>query len=128
MTNLREVYYCDICKNVVEIVHPGMPALVCCKQPMELLEEQTAEMANEKHVPVVEEKDGGVLVTVGSTLHPMMEKHYIAFIEVLTKDMVHRAELEHTQEPKAFFNVKKSDIIQVREYCNLHGLWVQNKL
>lgn len=123
MTKLREVYYCAICKNVVELVYPGQPALVCCKEPMKLLEAQTAEMANEKHVPVVEEKDGGVFVYVGSTTHPMTEAHHIAFIEVLTKNMVLRAELKHTDAPEAFFNVKMKDVIEVREYCNLHGLW-----
>ncbi len=90
---------------------------------MKLLEGKTADMATEKHVPVIEEKDGGVLVKVGSTTHPMTEEHHIAFIEVLTKDMVYRAELAHTQAPEAFFNVKKEDIIEAREYCNVHGLW-----
>lgn len=126
MTKLREIYYCEICGNVVELVYPGQPALVCCKQPMNLLEGKTADMSTEKHVPVVEEKDGGVLVTVGSTIHPMTDAHHIAFIEVLTKTMVYRAELTHTQAPEAFFNVKKSDIVEVREYCNLHGLWKTN--
>ncbi len=123
MTKLREIYHCPKCGNVVELVYPGAPALVCCGEPMNLLEGKTADSATEKHVPVVEEKDGGVLVTVGSTLHPMTEEHHIAFIEVLTKDMVYRAELDKTGEPKAFFNVKKADVIEVREYCNLHGLW-----
>ncbi len=126
MTKLREIYHCPICGNVVELVYPGQPALVCCNEPMKLLEGKTADMATEKHVPVIEEKDGGVLVKVGSTTHPMTDEHHIAFIEVLTKDMVYRAELSHTQAPEAFFNVKKEDIIEAREYCNLHGLWKTN--
>ena len=90
---------------------------------MKMLEEQTAEQANEKHVPVVEETDNGIKVVVGSTLHPMEEKHHIKFIEVLTKDKVCRAELQVGGAPEAWFPIKKADIVAAREWCNIHGLW-----
>jgi superoxide reductase len=123
MTKLRELYKCSICGNVVEVVHTGAPALVCCGQPMEKMEAKTEDTGNEKHVPVVEESEGGIRVTVGSIEHPMEEKHFIQFIEVLTNDQVLRAELHPGQKPQADFSVNTQDIITVREYCNIHGLW-----
>ena len=77
MAEKYEIYKCNICENIVEVLHGGKGELVCCGEPMELMEEQTAEQANEKHVPVVEKTEKGIKVVVGSTLHPMEEKHYI---------------------------------------------------
>lgn len=124
MTKLREIYYCEKCGNVVEIFNEGAPALVCCGDPMQKLEAQTKDSSVEKHVPFVAEKDGGVLVKVGQNqAHPMVEKHYIKFIEVQTKDAIMKKELKPGDAPEAFFPIKKEDITEVREWCNLHGLW-----
>lgn len=124
MTQLREIYYCEKCGNVVEIMNEGAPALVCCGESMVKLEAKTEDASTEKHVPYVEEKDNGILVKVGqNTAHPMLEKHYIKFIEILTKNGVYRKELKPNDIPEAFFQVKKEDIVGVREWCNLHGLW-----
>ncbi|NLP44653.1 MAG: desulfoferrodoxin [Peptococcaceae bacterium] len=123
MTELRDLYKCQICGNVVEIVHPGAPALVCCGQPMEKLIVKTEDKGQEKHVPVIEATEDGVLVKVGSVEHPMEEKHYIKFIEILTDSQVLRAELNIDQKPEAFFQVKPEKVLAAREYCNLHGLW-----
>jgi len=124
MIVLRDIYYCKHCGNVVEILNEGAPALVCCGDPMTLLEEKTQDAATEKHVPYVEEAPGGVLVKVGKeTAHPMEEKHYIKFIEVLTAEKVCRAELKPGMTPEAFFPVQKADIVKAREWCNVHGLW-----
>ena len=131
MTNVRDVYKCNICGNVVELVHEGEEALVCCGQPMEKLEVKAQEEGKEKHVPVVEaaEKcecgcdDCGVTVKVGSVEHPMEKKHYIKFIEILTKEKVQKAELKPGMRPEASFCVIKGDIVEVREYCTVHGLW-----
>lgn len=123
MTKLREIYKCNICGNVIEILHHGAPSLVCCEQPMEKLEASTEDTGNEKHVPVVIAIDDSIHVTVGSVAHPMEEKHYIQFIEVLTENQVLRAELKPTQKPQASFKVDFKDVLEVREYCNIHGLW-----
>ncbi|NBJ14468.1 MAG: desulfoferrodoxin [Dehalobacter sp. 4CP] len=123
MTNLREIYKCNVCGNVVEIVHAGAPALVCCGQPMEKLEGRSEDMGLEKHLPIVQVTEEGIKVTVGSIEHPMEEKHFIQFIEVLTADKVCRAELKPGQKPEAFFPVDIAAVLEVREYCNLHGLW-----
>ncbi len=120
----RGIYKCEKCGNVVEVLDASNPAVVCCGQEMTKLIPQTEDAANEKHVPVVNEIENGIEVVVGTTLHPMTEKHYIVFIEVITKDnMVLRADLSPEDEPRAEFPVKKSDIEEVREYCNIHDLW-----
>lgn len=124
MTKLREVYFCEICGNVVEIFNEGAPALVCCGEDMKKLEAKTEDASTEKHVPYLEEKDGGVLVKIGqNAAHPMEEKHHIKFIEVHTKDKVCKAELKVGDAPEAWFPLKKADIIKSREWCNVHGLW-----
>ncbi len=126
MPKLNQIYKCDICGNIITMVHEGKGALVCCGQKMTLIEEKTAEMATEKHVPVVEIDGSTVKVTVGSTLHPMQDKHYIEWIEILTEDgRSYRKFLQPGEEPVATFAVD-TKIVQVREYCNIHGLWVNN--
>ncbi len=123
MTTLRSLYYCKHCKNLVEVVQAGGGELVCCGEAMTLLKANTTEAANEKHIPVIEETPTGIKVTVGSVEHPMTEEHYIVFIEVLTENEVIRKELKPGMKPQAEFNVKKSDVLEVREFCNLHMLW-----
>ncbi|MFH1847553.1 MAG: desulfoferrodoxin [Candidatus Omnitrophota bacterium] len=123
MTELRELYRCDICKNVVELVHEGATSLVCCGQPMGKLEAKTQDEGKEKHVPIIEGTSSGVRVQVGSVAHPMEDKHYIKFIEALTADRIYRAELMPGQVPETEFCISKSDIVEVREFCTVHGLW-----
>ncbi len=120
---LRDLYYCQICSNLVELLYAGAPSLVCCGQDMEKLEPKTKDEGLEKHVPVIEPTDSGILVKVGSTQHPMEEKHYIAFIEVLSKEKVYRAELKPGDKPQAQFPLKIDQVEQVREFCNVHMLW-----
>lgn len=123
MTRLREVYRCNICGNVVEILNEGAPDLHCCGQPMEELKAKTEDEGQEKHVPVISSTASGVTVKVGSIEHPMEEKHYIKFIEVLTTDTVLKAELRPGDAPVAEFYVDKDAITEVREYCTVHMLW-----
>lgn len=125
MTAKEQVYKCEKCGNIVEVVHSGAGTLVCCGEPMKLMVEQTAEQAKEKHVPVIEKFDKGVKVVVGSTLHPMIEKHYIEWIELVTDHGVHRKYLKPGGAPEVTFDCG-CQIKQVREYCNIHGLWVLN--
>lgn len=122
MTELRNVYKCAVCGNMVEVVHSGGGTLTCCNQPMNLMKENTTDAAVEKHVPVVEKVDGGVLVKVGSVEHPMIDTHYIEWIEIHTADKVYRKYLKPGLKPEAFFAIE-DEVLYVREYCNLHGLW-----
>jgi superoxide reductase len=121
-TKRLQVYKCEVCGNMVEIVHAGGGTLVCCNQPMSLLKEGVTDAALEKHVPVVEKADGGLKVTVGSVAHPMEEKHYIEWIEVIVDGKAYRQFLNPGDAPEAFFPVDGASVT-VREYCNLHGLW-----
>lgn len=123
MINLRQIYHCPICGNVVEVLFAGADALVCCGQPMNLLTENSVDAAKEKHVPVIQDMGDQIKVVVGAVPHPMEEKHYITMIEVLTSKMVLRYELKPGDIPEAVFPIKKSDVLYVREYCTLHGLW-----
>ena len=123
MTEILEVYRCNICGNIVEVVHEGFGELVCCGEPMELLEEKVEEEGMEKHLPVVEEVDEGVKVKVGEKEHPMEEKHYIEWIEVLTEDGAYRVFLEPGDKPEVVFDLNQDKITAVREYCSVHGLW-----
>ncbi len=123
MTKLNEIYKCEICGNIVEMVHEGAGELVCCGQPMKLMEEKTSEQeGKEKHVPVIEKTDNGIIVKLGSIPHPMEEAHYIEWIELVTDKKVTRKYLKSGDEPKAKFKLC-CEIVKVRAYCNLHGLW-----
>ena len=121
-TQKLQIYKCSVCGNMVEVVHSAGGTLVCCGQPMNLLTENTTDAATEKHVPVLEKKNGGVKVTVGSVAHPMEEKHYIEWIEIVVDGKAYRQFLSPGAAPEAFFAVE-GDKITAREYCNLHGLW-----
>ena len=122
MPKRGEVYKCDSCGNIVEVLNAGAGALICCGQSMVLLKENTTDAAVEKHVPVLEKTDEGWVVTVGSTDHPMTEEHLIEWIELITEDNVYRTYLNPNDPPKACFPVT-ADKVTARAYCNLHGLW-----
>jgi superoxide reductase len=122
MAERLQIYKCSVCGNIVEVVHGGTGELVCCEQKMELLDEKTADAATEKHVPVIEEIDGGYKVKVGSVPHPMEEKHYIEWIELLADAKAYRQFLKPGMPPEVVFNIQ-ADSITAREYCNIHGLW-----
>ncbi len=122
MTELKQVYKCNVCGNIVEVVHTGKGQLVCCNKPMELLKENTVDAAREKHVPVVERDSNKITVRVGSVTHPMEEKHYIEWIEVIADGKVYRQFLKPGDKPEAEFTCAAENIV-ARGYCNLHGLW-----
>ena len=122
MAERLEVYKCDACGNIVEVLHAGGGELVCCGQPMDKLVENTVDAATEKHVPVIEANDDGVTVKVGEVAHPMEEKHYIEWIEVIAGDKICRQFLKPGEVPEAAFRAVAGPV-SAREYCNLHGLW-----
>ena len=122
MAEKLEIYKCELCGNIVEVLHGGGGELVCCGESMKLYTENSVDAAKEKHVPVVEKAADGFTVKVGSVPHPMEEKHYIEWIEVITDGEADRQFLNPGEVPEATFNVK-ADQVTAREYCNLHGLW-----
>lgn len=122
MTERSQVYKCSMCGNMVEVLHAGAGELVCCGQPMVLFSENTVDAAQEKHVPVVEKTADGFKVSVGSVPHPMDEKHYIEWIELVVGDKLYRHYLNPGDVAEAVFCVA-ADKATARAYCNLHGLW-----
>ena len=123
MTQINEIYKCKICGNMVEVVHEGKGELVCCGQPMEKQTAGTTDGATEKHVPVIEKIEGGYKVKVGSVAHPMLEAHWIEWIELITScGRVQRKYLKPGEAPEASFKCD-ADKVTAREYCKLHGLW-----
>lgn len=122
MAEKLQVYRCEVCGNIVEVLHGGEGELVCCEQPMTLVTENTVDAAKEKHVPVVEKTPDGYLVKVGSVAHPMEAEHYIEWIEVIADGKAYRQFLEPGQAPEALFKIEAASVT-AREYCNLHGLW-----
>ena len=126
MTKRLQIYKCEVCGNIVEVLHQGAGELVCCDQPMKLLEEKTEEQGKEKHLPVMEKTDKGVQVKVGSIPHPREEKHFIEWVAVETDKGEFRKFLKPGEKPEAEFEIRE-DILQAREYCNIHGLWTTKK-
>jgi superoxide reductase len=122
MTERLQVYKCEVCGNIVEMLHAGAGELVCCGAPMKNYVENTVDAAKEKHVPVVEKIAGGFKVKVGSVPHPMEEKHYIEWIEVIADGKAYREFLQPGQAPEATFMIQAEKVV-AREYCNLHGMW-----
>ena len=122
MIQKRQVYKCNVCGNIIEVLFAGGGTLVCCGEDMVLQDENTVDAAMEKHVPVVEKVSGGVHVKVGAVEHPMIESHYIQWIEIHTADKVYRKELKPGDKPEALFLITE-EVLVAREYCNLHGLW-----
>jgi len=122
MADKLNIYKCDICGNIVEVVHSGTGDMSCCDQVMKHLAENTVDAAQEKHVPVIEKIDGGFKVTVGSVAHPMAEDHYIEWIELIVGDSCYRQFLNPGDAPQATFMID-ADSAVAREHCNLHGVW-----
>lgn len=123
MTKLLQVYKCQKCGNMVEVIHAGDGTLSCCGEPMTLMEESLHEGALEKHLPVVDKWKSGYHVKVGEARHPMEDKHLIEWIELVTPGSVYRRYLSPADEPEAFFENVVDDAVECRAYCNLHGLW-----
>ena len=122
MTKKSEIYKCEICGNIVEVLHVGDGTLVCCGQNMTNMKEKTLDEGQEKHVPVIEKIDSKVIVKVGEIPHPMEEAHHIEWIELETKNHTQKVFLNPTDEPKAEFDTT-GEILSARAHCNIHGLW-----
>jgi superoxide reductase len=123
MTKLKQIYKCEICGNIIEVLHTGIGELVCCGQPMKLMIEQTKDASLEKHVPYIEKTPKGILVKVGQNqAHPMEEKHYIEWIELIADGEYYRKHMKPGDKPEALFCITAKKV-SAREFCNIHGLW-----
>ncbi len=122
MAEKLEIYQCLLCGNMTEVLHGGDGELVCCGQPMKKLIAKKEDAGKEKHVPVIEKADGAIIVKIGSIPHPMEEKHYIEWIEIVTDGKAYRQFLKPGDPPQARFNIAGNSVI-AREHCTIHGLW-----
>jgi superoxide reductase len=122
MAEKLEIYQCLLCGNIVETIHGGDGELVCCGQPMKKLVAKKADVGKEKHVPVIEKANGAIIVKIGSIPHPMEDKHYIEWIEIIADGKAYRQFLKPGDQPQAQFNIA-ADNVTAREHCNIHGLW-----
>jgi len=122
MAEKLEIYKCSLCGNIVEVLHGGEGELVCCGEPMEKLVAKTADEGKEKHVPVIEKTGNAIIVKVGSVAHPMEEKHYIEWIQLIADGKVYRQFLAPGKKPEAKFEILAENVT-AQEYCNVHGLW-----
>ena len=122
MAKKLDIYVCEVCGHIIEVLHEGKGQLVCCNQPMKHAVENTVDAAKEKHVPVIEQSGNTVTVKIGSVAHPMEEKHYIEWVELIVDGKAFRQFFSPGDAPEATFEVSGGSI-SAREYCNLHGLW-----
>ena len=129
MTQKNQVWKCEICGNIVEVLHKGADSLVCCGQPMNLQEEKKEDPEiGEKHLPVIEKTENRVKVNIGSVEHPMTEEHYIEWIELIADGKSYKKFLNPGDKLEAEFEINTEiDNLIAREYCNLHGLWKSEK-
>ncbi|KZX16542.1 desulfoferrodoxin [Methanobrevibacter cuticularis] len=124
MTELNEIFKCNKCNKVVNVMVDGSGELICDGESMERLEAKTVDEGKEKHVPVIEKNGSTVTVKIGEVPHPMIEEHHICFIELFVGDEIFRKFLNAGDEPKAIFEIGDyAGDLKAREYCNVHGLW-----
>ncbi|VVB76188.1 Superoxide reductase [Candidatus Tiddalikarchaeum anstoanum] len=123
MDKIGDVYKCNVCRHIIQVLHASDGTLVCCGQPMELLKEKHEEAGLEKHVPIIEKMKTGIKVKVGSIPHPMEETHYIEWIQLIADGVIYRKFLKPGDKPEAKFPAKMAKMINAKIYCNVHGLW-----
>jgi superoxide reductase len=122
MTKRLQIYKCEVCGNIVEVLHEGAGELVCCGKPMKQMVENTVDAAKEKHVPVIDKTAAGIQIRVGSVAHPMEEKHYIEWVQIMADGRSYRIFLKPGGQPEGTFTADFGTVT-AREYCNIHGLW-----
>jgi len=123
MAGFQKVYKCEKCGNIVDVLHEGAGNLVCCGMEMVLMEENSIDAANEKHIPVIEKTENGIIVKVGTIDHPMTDEHYIEWIEVINGPYSQKEFLKPNNKPQAESYVPFNENLIARPYCNLHKLW-----
>lgn len=120
--NIGEIYRCNICGNIVEVINVGGGQLVCCGKPMKKLIANTVDADTEKHMPIIEKTNNGFLIKIGSAPHPMQKEHYIQWISLIADNKSYRKFLKPNDKPEAEFCLI-ADKVNAHAYCNIHGLW-----
>lgn len=124
MKKMKKFYICRICGNIIEYINESGRKVVCCNKEMEELIPNTEEASHEKHIPIVEINNNEIIVTVGSTIHPSTEEHYIKNIIIVTTKGSHNFKLEPGMLPVITYTLQNEVFIGAYAYCNIHGLWI----
>ncbi len=119
---MSEIYKCDVCGQVIQVLNKSAGTLVCCNKPMRLLQEKTIDAGSEKHVPIIKQEGSNVEVRIGSIPHPMTTEHYIQWIKIITTREEQLIKLKPGDEPIINTTIN-GEIIKVNAYCNKHELW-----
>ncbi len=124
MTEKDQIYRCNQCGNIVEVVHLGTGKLVCCNNQMELLKPQK-DVGPEKHIPLIQEHETSYKISIGKIPHPMEDNHCIEWVELITPQKIYRKFFQPGDKPVAEFQiVDKPEKVKARQYCSIHGIWV----
>lgn len=121
MKKNTKFYTCPICGNVIGLIDGDIMHMTCCGKPMQLLEANTTDAAQEKHVPVYEKSEDEIVVRVGSVEHPMEKDHYIMWIAQVSDNKTMRVSLYPEQDTTTRFKYIPGATLYA--YCNKHGLW-----
>ncbi len=116
-------YICSHCGNIVETVKDAGPKPFCCGQKMNELVPGSVDASAEKHVPDVKVGQDVVEVNVGSVDHPMVDVHWIEWVQLVTDKGSYRKWLNPGEAPNVTFLLDSEKPLEVYAYCNLHGLW-----
>ena len=122
MMNTR-FYICSHCGNIVEMVHDAGVKPFCCGQKMNELIPNTVDASGEKHIPAVKVGEGVVEVNVGSVDHPLVDVHWIEWVQLVTDKGSYRKWLNPGEAPNVKFLLSEEKPVAFYAYCNLHGLW-----
>jgi superoxide reductase len=118
-----DIFICSSCRTLVAVINDNGISLICCNNPMKLLEVKHESTDCKEHISTVEETNKSVKVRIGSKEHPMIKSHYIRRIKILTEKTVFCCSLEHGWKPEAVSSVNREDLVEVRALCSNHGLW-----
>lgn len=130
MTEKLNLYQCEVCKTIIQVLVEGKGELVCCDKPMKHLSPNTEENVKlEYHLPIVLKVDDEEFIQVGKEPHPMTEEHYIQIIQTISEcgKKVFTRLLEPNSEPKIKVEFDNFGDYKINEYCNIHGLWESKK-
>lgn len=123
MMGKGQIYRCNSCGNILELINEGSGIPTCCGVNFEILNDKPKNVGVEKHLPIIKKTDTGVKVKVGEIPHPMEEEHHISWIEIITDNGIQKVFLKPGDAPEAEFNIEDTDKLTARQYCTVHGLW-----
>ncbi len=121
---ISEIYHCKHCGIIMEALHSGAGAPICCNEEMQIVQENSSDATLEKHVPVIKRYGDICFIQVGSEPHPMTVEHHIVWIELHLSNRILRHYLKPGEKPEVEFSgVNEDEKIFARAFCNIHGLW-----